>query len=133
MKKRKSIKLGCVAIFLLPLLSAGVKTDGIKKISKPYTGTYTAEQVLWGKDDVLPMLKDLKMELLPKGQLRLTYKQFFKTQTQYLSYKIDEDGELWISDKEQNGNWHKATCEKGEIIVTAPLGNKTLYARFSRP
>ena len=128
----KSIRLSCAAVFILPLLSS-IKTDGIKQIAKPYTGTYRAEQVLWGEEDVLPMLKDLKLELLPKGQLRVTYKQFLKTQTQYFSYKIDEDGELWIRDEEQSAEWHKAQCEKGVIALTAPLGGKTLYARFTRP
>jgi len=129
----KKIRLLCGAAFAaLPLLAVTVKTDGIKGIAKPFTGTYRAEKVLWGKDEVTGLLKDLTIELTPEGDINLTYKQGLKTQTHNFSYKV-EDGKLFVGLEEGAvEGWREAKYEKGKIYLTMPLGQKTLNAVFSR-
>ena len=126
------LKLYCASLFLLPILASGVKTDGIKQISKPYLGTYRAEQVLWGSNNMLPFLRDLKIELTNENSVVVTYKQGFWTQSFSIPYKIDENGELWVKESAEITTWQKVTTEKGKLIVTLPLAGKTLHAVFCR-
>ncbi len=126
------IRLHCATLFLLPILASGIKTGGIKEISKPYLGTYRAEQVLWGSRDMLPFLKDLKVEITAKNDVVITYKQGLWTQSFAIPYKIDEKGDLWVKEREEMPTWQKVATEKGKLVVTLPLAGKTLHAVFSR-
>ena len=128
----KKIRLHCATLFLLPMLACGVKAEGIKEITKPYLGTYRAEQLYWGGDNVLPFVRDLKVELTDKKEVLVTYKQGFCTQTIAWSYKIDESGELWVADNAEAETWQKVRLEKGKLIAAIPIGHKTLHAVLSR-
>ena len=114
------------------MLACGISADGIKEISKPYLGTYRAEKVLWGSSDMMPLLKDLKIEITTKNNVVISYKQGFWSQSFAIPYKIDEKGELWVKEREEHPTWQKVTTEKGKLIVTLPLAGKTLHAVFCR-
>ena len=129
----KKIRLYCASCLIaLPMLACVVKTDGIKQIAKPYEGTYKAERIIWGEEDIMPLVKDLKLSLSDGGKLLLTYKQGLKTQSQEFRYKV-EDGKLYIGEKEGGkDNWKEMQYEKGKICLTIPLAGKTLHALFTR-
>ena len=131
--KRKWWKRAFVcAFFALPLLMGNIKTQGIKGITKPYLGTYRAEKLLVGEEDVLPKFKDLKLELTTDGKMLISFKKGFFTQKHTLLYKV-QDGKLLVGDSSlTETEWREVRYDEGKIIVAMPFGDKTLYALFER-
>lgn len=131
--KRKWWKRAFVcAFFVLPLLMGNIKTQGIKGITKPYLGTYQAEKLLVGEEDVLPKFKDLKLELTTDGKMLISFKKGFFTQKHTLLYKV-QDEKLLVGDSSlTETEWREVRYDEGKIIVALPLGDKTLYALFER-
>ncbi len=122
-----------VCFCALPLICGNVQKEGIKGIAKPYTGTYKAEKVLYGEENVMPLLKDLKIELCADGKLKIVYKLGVKTQTKQLRYKVDEQGKIFVGEEHSNETeWKEVVYDKGKLIATFPLGKKTLHAVFER-
>ena len=131
--KIKKWKICCASFFFaLPLLVGNIKAEGIKGITKPYLGTYRAEKVLWGEEDVLSQIKDLKIELTTDGKMHITFKKGLFTQTHTLLYKV-QDGKLLVGGESMpQAEWREIRYDKGKIVVTVPFGEKTLYALFER-
>ena len=131
--KKKEWKLCCASqFFALPLLVGNIKTEGIKGITKPYLGTYKAEKLLWGEEDVLSQLQDVKLELTTDGKMHLTCKKGFFTQTHTLLYKVKE-GKLMVGEESlPEKEWREVRYDKGQIIIAVPFGDRTLYALFER-
>lgn len=129
----KKMRLYCASLLcFLPMLTANVATDGIKQITKPYLGTYRAESLRLGNINVLPLLKDAKVELTADGRLLISYKQAFQTKIHEFAYKTDEEGRMFIGDSKTSENWQEIRYEEGKLYATVPFGGKTLRAVLSR-
>lgn len=123
----------CAAVLVAcPLLFCTVKTDGIRQITKPYLGTYRAQALQLGEDNLLPSFQDLKIELTQAGELFVTYKSGAQTQKHTLYFETDDEGKLFVCTQKGARDRREIIYEQGKIVLTFPCGNRTLHAVFGR-
>lgn len=77
MKKRIILKSAAFAsaVVLSPLLFSVSALGGLKDVAQPYLGTYECEQIFFGGEERTDDFDYLRIELRPKGELKLSVKK----------------------------------------------------------
>lgn len=77
MKKRIILKSAAFAsaAVLSPLLLNVSELGGLKDVAQPYLGTYECEQIFFGGEERTDDFDYLRIELRPKGELKLFCKE----------------------------------------------------------
>ncbi len=136
--KRNRLKLSfivgiCLLLFIFPAL-VGWKSSSLKDITKLYLGTYECQEARLNEKDILHDFDYIRLELKKKGKCVLYY-------APKEGAKKREEGNFTYDKKNksitlQGDNFpffkREFPLDKGELHITLPIGNRTLYLRFEQ-
>lgn len=105
-------------------------------LSKPYTGFYECESILYGDDDMTDRFEYIRLELSYGGEFELSYRSKEGNEGSYGgTYEADTEAEE-ITLQMQYGFVSKSftfPMKSGSIFVDLPLHGKLLHAQFTTP
>jgi hypothetical protein len=135
---KKTIKLKCAAFctaLLSPFLFQASSLGSLKEVAKPYLGVYECKEIYLGNEDKTLSYDYVRMELKPKGELLLTYREKDgrkgESKARY-TYDINKD-ELTIYAEFGGKEYGKTFPVKdGKIAVAVRYGDKILKMQFDR-
>lgn len=128
---KSSLLAGVLTLFFLfPNLKSGKLTD----ITKPYLGEYECKQALLGEEDCLKRFDNIVLELKPKNEYALSYKEDGgKKRTVEGQYEYDDEKGI-LTLKSENGQCFKRSfpLKDGILYITLRIGEKTLSMQFEK-
>lgn len=105
-------------------------------LSKPYTGFYECEKILYGGEDMTDRFEYIRLELSYGGEFELTYRSKEGNEGSYDgTYEADTEAEE-ITLQMQYGFVSKSftfLMEGGSIFIDLPVHGKLLHAEFTTP
>jgi hypothetical protein len=137
MKKRIILKSAAFAsaAVLSPLLLNVSALGGLKDVAQPYLGTYECEQIFFGGEERTDDFDYLRIELRPKGELKLFCKEKdghkWEKEAKY-SYDAETNKLTIFADLGGMEKKKSFPVEKGRIDVSVRYGGKMLVMKFVR-
>ena len=128
-KLKSSLSAGIVTLLLLFSPMQGE----IKNIAKTYLGIYECTQATLGSKDLLPEFSYLSLELKDEENFLLHYQEK-EGKRKRIEGKYTYDGARGILTLTENklGVKKEIPIKEGKIILTVPMGGKTLLLQFEQ-
>lgn len=117
---------------LFPLAACDVnEMSSLEEISKPYTGEYQCEKLLYGAKDYTD-LYEIKLTLEADGSFRLSYRDGHGGEGGYQGQYVYEENIIVFTSKNGAKSVSRGFLyENGIISIELPIGGKLLHAEFS--
>ena len=133
--KKRVIILTVLCTFLLTLLSAcDIKNAGpVKSLTRPYIAQYECIEATLGDEDLLDKFDYIKITLLDKDKLELSYKpKEGDSKSIESNYSFDINTRTLTAEIGILGYTFKQSTviEKGKFTLSKPIGSKQLIMKF---
>ena len=123
----------CALLTLIPNFTMA-KDGDLKEITKPYLGVYECKSAQLGDEDLLKNFSHIHLELKKGGEFVLHYGDKKGNKEQARGKYVYDAKKQTVTLKMTDGNCFQRTfpLQKGQIIVSFPVGNRQLCLIFEQ-